>query len=583
MPETSIKRCAIYTRKSSEEGLQQDYNSLHAQRDACEAFIKSQTGEGWRLIKTAFDDGGFSGGTMERPALQQLLAGIRQRLIDVVVVYKVDRLTRSLADFARIIELFDSHRVSFVAVTQQFNTTTSMGRLTLNVLLSFAQFEREVIGERIRDKVAASKRKGIWICGSIPIGYEVRDRRLHVNAGEAQIVKYIFERYLELGRVLEVVRDLTERGFVSAVRVSKSGNRRGGNPFVPGAVYQVLSNPIYVGEIRHKKDSYPGQHDPIISRELWDQVQSQLRSKPRRLRENRQTEGPQSPLTGKLFEENGDPLYVQGAAKGQRRYRYYVSKSLVMGGCETAEHGWRLSAPEIERTVAAAAAAMLGDQEATISAAEESHLEQVGLSSILKSAQSFIARLQSPNDSASALSELVERVELSESAIRLSLGVPFTGAEAKEGTPTQLKLVKTITTQIKRRGIEMRMVLEGESASPRFDRSLVRAVARARRWCDQILSGQLPSVGAIARNEHIAARYVRDLMPLAFLSPKIVEAIVEGRQPPELTIIGLARRIEIPLLWRAQQQVLGLADSSAPQPPENAEESSGGTTEIAAR
>src|ERR1700683_99024 len=397
MPDTSIKRCAIYTRKSSEEGLEQNYNSLHAQRDSCEAFIKSQTGEGWRLVKTAFDDGGFSGGTMERPGLQQLLAGIRQGLIDVVVVYKVDRLTRSLADFARIIELFDSHRVSFVAVTQQFNTTTSMGRLTLNVLLSFAQFEREVIGERIRDKVAASKRKGIWIGGSIPIGYEARDHRLLVNTEEAQIVKYIFERYLELGRVRELGRDLPERGFVSAIRVSKSGNRRGGNPFVAGAVYQVLSNPVYVGEIKHKKDSYPGQHDPIISRELWDRVQAQLRSTPRRMREYRPTEGPQSPLTGKLFEENGDPLYVQGAAKGQRRYRYYVSKSLVTGDA-SAEQGWRISAPEIEQTVAAAAGVMLDDQEATISAAEESNLEHGALSSVLKSAQSFIERLQSVNE-----------------------------------------------------------------------------------------------------------------------------------------------------------------------------------------
>ncbi len=199
---------------------------------------------------------------MERPALQQLLAAIRQGLVDVVVVYKVDRLTRSLADFARMIELFDAHRVSFVAVTQQFNTTTSMGRLTLNVLLSFAQFEREVIGEQIRDKVAASKRKGIWTGGSIPLGYEVRDRRLMINTEEAQTVRYIFERYLELGTVRKMVRDLAERGFVSAIRVSKSGNRRGGNPLVAGAVYQVLSNPVYVGEVRHKKDSYPEQHDP---------------------------------------------------------------------------------------------------------------------------------------------------------------------------------------------------------------------------------------------------------------------------------------------------------------------------------
>src|SRR5271168_1958448 len=227
MASAPISRCAIYTRKSSEEGLDQDYNSLHAQREACEAFIRSQAGEGWKLIKTSYDDGGFSGGTIERPALQQMLASIREGSIDVVVVYKVDRLTRSLADFARMVELFDAHGVSFVAVTQQFNTTTSMGRLTLNVLLSFAQFEREVIGERIRDKVAASKRKGIWMGGSVPIGYEVCERKLLVNETEAKTVRNIFERYLKLGGVRLLKKDLDNRGVVSASRVSRKGNTRG--------------------------------------------------------------------------------------------------------------------------------------------------------------------------------------------------------------------------------------------------------------------------------------------------------------------------------------------------------------------
>jgi site-specific DNA recombinase len=582
MPEVAIKRCAIYTRKSSEEGLDQDYNSLHAQRDACEAFIKSQSGEGWRLIKTAYDDGGFSGGTMARPALQQLLAGNRQRLIDVVVVYKVDRLTRSLADFARMIELFDAQGISFVAVTQQFNTTTSMGRLTLNVLLSFAQFEREVIGERIRDKVAASKRRGIWICGSLPIGYDVRDRKLLINEEEAKTVRYIFDRYLEFGTVRKVVKDLAERGFVSAVRISRSGNRRGGNRIVSGAVYQVLSNPVYVGEIRHKKDSYPGQHEAIISRELWDRVQAQLRSNPRRTGGNCQTLGPKSPLAGKLFEENGNPLYVQAAAKGKRRYRYYVSKSLVRNGSEASEQGWRISAPEIEQTITAAAVAMLGDQEALIATVEESHHDRVPLAELLKFVRESIERLQSASEAGSTLREMVQRIELNETAIRLSLKIDFPVAEVVGESQPCINLVKTIPMKIKRRGIEMRMVLAGESASLRFDRSLVRAVARARRWRRQIETGQLPSIGAVARNEHIAPRYVRDLMPLAFLSPRIIEAILEGRQPPELTIIDLARRIDLPVLWRAQEQVLGLANLELQPPAENPQKSSGGTTEIAA-
>src|ERR1700731_1393838 len=232
-----IRRCAVYTRKSSEEGLEQEFNSLHAQREACEAFIRSQAGEGWRLIRTHYDDGGLSGATMERPALQRLMADIAKGLIDAVVVYKVDHLTRSLADFAKMVEVFDARGVSFVAVTQQFNTTTSMGRLTLNVLLSFAQFEREVTGERIRDKIAASKRKGMWMGGVPPLGYDVRERRLVINPEEAETVRYIYQRYLELGSVRELSRELAERGIVSKVRVSQKPIRSGGSPYSRGAMY----------------------------------------------------------------------------------------------------------------------------------------------------------------------------------------------------------------------------------------------------------------------------------------------------------------------------------------------------------
>ncbi len=273
MANPKSRRCAIYTRKSSEEGLEQDFNSLDAQRDACEAFIRSQQGERWRLIRTGYDDGGFSGATMERPALKQLLADIGQGLIDVVVVYKVDRLTRSLADFAKMIEVFDKHKVSFVAVTQQFNTTTSMGRLTLNVLLSFAQFEREVTGERIRDKIAASKRKGTWMGGVPPLGYEVRDHRLIANETEAETVRQIFRRYLELGSVRLLKDDLARRGIRSKLRVSANGNRSGGAVFSRGALYNLLSNPIYIGEIRHKGQRHLGRHQAIVERDLWERVQ----------------------------------------------------------------------------------------------------------------------------------------------------------------------------------------------------------------------------------------------------------------------------------------------------------------------
>jgi DNA invertase Pin-like site-specific DNA recombinase len=406
---TSIRRCAIYTRKSSEEGLEQDYNSLHAQREACEAFIRSQAGEGWRLVKTAYDDGGFSGGTMERPALQQLMADIREGSVDIVVVYKVDRLTRSLADFVRMVELFDAQSVSFVAVTQQFNTTTSMGRLTLNVLLSFAQFEREVIGERIRDKVAASKRKGIWMGGTLPIGYDLRERKLVINDNEAKTVRHIFERYLELGSVRLLKRELDRRGIVSAAKASRKGNIRGGKSFSRGALYSLLSSPTYVGEIRHKKERHPGQHEPIVSRDLWERVQQQLRSRATRQSEaRREMQAARSPLAGKLFDESGEPLYLQGAAKGQRRYRYYVSRRLVRGESERAEKGWRVSALEIEKTVSAAAEAMLADRATIALVLERSAIADDQLESILESARRWIERLWS-GDAALALAELTKR------------------------------------------------------------------------------------------------------------------------------------------------------------------------------
>src|SRR5438874_8987161 len=270
--DTNRQRCAIYTRKSSEEGLEQEFNSLAAQCEACEAFIRSQRNEGWVLAKTRYDDGGFSGGNLERPALQDLIADVQAGRIDIVVVYRVDRLTRSLADFARLVELFDAEGVSFVSVTQQFNTTSSMGRLTLNVLLSFAQFEREVTGERIRDKIAASKKKGMWMGGLPSLSYDVKDRKLIVNKTEAATVRHIFGRYIELKSVRELKEDLDAAGIVSKVRTASDGSRYGGQPLARGAIYLMLQNRIYRGEIVHKDKSYPGEHEAIIDETLWNDV-----------------------------------------------------------------------------------------------------------------------------------------------------------------------------------------------------------------------------------------------------------------------------------------------------------------------
>jgi DNA invertase Pin-like site-specific DNA recombinase len=271
-------RCALYTRKSSEEGLEQDFNSLDAQREACEAFVTSQKREGWILLPEMYDDGGFSGGTLERPAFQRLLADVSAGKVDVVVVYKVDRLTRSLSDFAKIVEVFDKNGVSFVSVTQQFNTTSSMGRLTLNILLSFAQFEREVTGERIRDKIAASKKKGLWMGGMPSLGYDVNDRKLVINEEEAKTVRHIFRRYLELKSVRLLKADLDAHGIVSKAREASDGSAYGSKPLARGALYLMLQNRVYRGETVHKDNSYPGEHDAIVDEHLWNEVQVILRT-----------------------------------------------------------------------------------------------------------------------------------------------------------------------------------------------------------------------------------------------------------------------------------------------------------------
>jgi len=552
------RRCAVYTRKSSEEGLEQNFNSLHAQREACEAFIKSQASEGWMLIKTAYDDGGLSGGTMERPALQCLLTDIGEGLVDVVVVYKVDRLTRSLADFAKMVELFDAHGVSFVAVTQQFNNTTSMGRLTLNVLLSFAQFEREVTGERIRDKIAASKRKGMWMGGVPPLGYDVSDGRLLINPAEAETVRHIYERYLELGCVRQLSKELEQRRIVSKVRVSRNGIKSGGCRFSRGALYELLANPIYIGEIRHKQERHPGQHEPILPKELWERVQQRLSENAARGRgsANRSIA---SPLAGKIFDADGEPLYVQGATKGRRRYRYYVPKCLVSGSASDNGKGWRLSAPELERAVWVAARHILSDRTGLLEALEKSGLESPDVSATLESASHLVWRLQDEADARASLVEIVSRVELRDDGIAVTLGIEVRCSRAGIRTSSTLSLTRFVPLTMKRRGVETRIILAAGDDLPRkVDPALLKAVARSRAWFEELASGQVRSLADIARREKITRRYVERLSHLAFAAPTIVEAICQGRQPAELSTETLLNRVELPLEWPAQSKLIGI-------------------------
>ena len=551
------RRCAVYTRKSSEEGLEQNFNSLHAQREACEAFIKSQASEGWKLVKTAYDDGGLSGGTMERPGLRRLLADIGEGLVDVVVVYKVDRLTRSLADFAKMVELFDAHGISFVAVTQQFNTTTSMGRLTLNVLLSFAQFEREVTGERIRDKIAASKRKGMWMGGVPSLGYDVRDRRLVVNPAEAKTVRYIYERYLELGCVRQLSKELERRGIKSKVRVSRNGIKSGGCRFSRGALYELLANSIYIGEIQHKQERHPGLHEAILSKKLWERVQQRLNQNAARGRgsSNRSIA---SPLAGKLFDADGQPLYVQGATKGRRRYRYYVSKCLVSGSASNNGRGWRLSARELERTVAIAARHILSDRAGLLGALEKTAIDSPDLRATLESASNFSRRLQN-DDAAAALVEIVSKVEMRDDGITVTLRIEIQCSRAGLRTTSSLDLSRFVPLRMKRRGVETRIIIAAGDDLPRkVDPALLKAVARSRVWFEELASGSVRSLAEIARRESIAVRYVERLSRLAFVAPTIVEAICQGRQPTELSTETLLNRIDLPLEWPVQLKAIGI-------------------------
>jgi site-specific DNA recombinase len=547
VPKAKVRRCAVYTRKSSEEGLEQDFNSLHAQREACEAYIRSQQGEGWKLIETAYDDGGLSGGTMERPALRQLLEDIAEGRVDTVVVYKVDRLTRSLMDFAKIVELFDRHGVSFVAVTQHFNTTTSMGRLTLNILLSFAQFEREVTGERIRDKIAASKKKGMWMGGVTPLGYEGKNHKLMVKPDEAKTVRLIYQRYLELGSVRRLKLDLDRQSIHSKIRTYENGRKTGGQAFERGALYALLSNPIYIGEIRHKDLRHPGVHEPIVERDLWDKVQQHLRDQTSS-RHTHPAKVASSPLIGKLFDDAGGKLSPSHALKDGRRYRYYVSRGLLIGTAE--KRGWRLPASQIEKLIANQAASLLADHAALGFALEKAGLPSDKLSAAFAATHSFRRRLQSETERDEALVILIARAELRPETLRLTIALDPIAAVKEE-------LTWDIALKIKRRGVEMRLVVESDRpVAARADPTLLKEIIRAHRCFDALLSGKA-SIAELAKSEGVDDRYISCVLPLAFLAPEIVESIVRGNQPADLNATKLVRRVDLALDWDSQKRQLG--------------------------
>jgi DNA invertase Pin-like site-specific DNA recombinase len=532
------QRCAIYTRVSTENGLDQEFNSLHAQREAAQAYIKSQAHEGWKLIRDHYDDGGFSGGSLDRPNLQKLLADIRERRIDIVVVYKVDRLTRSLTDFAKLVELFDTHGVAFVSVTQSFNTTTSMGRLTLNVLLSFAQFEREVTGERIRDKIAASKKRGLWVGGVVPLGYEVKDRKLIVNEEESRVVRLIFTRYLDLGSLPTLQRELRERRIVTRRRTLSSGRTIGGRALTNGPLAYILRNRMYLGEINHGDRSYRGEHQPIIDEKLFNAVQAKLTEN--RLGRRLRRQSSNALLLGKLFDDRGNPMTPSYAIKKGVRYRYYVSSVLAQGRKEEAGSVSRVAADAIERIILDAIRALHPTKPIETPSGSRS-------AEMLNPKQDgFVA------ESIEKIAAVVDRATLSGQSIEIQLAESFDTALKRIAIPW-----KSQTFRRKREVIQP----SGEQASgarpirAEARRKLLSAIATGRRWLDEIVSGKAAGIETIAARECIGERSVRMGLSLAFLAPDIVQAAVDGALPRGL---GVSRLTDMPAGWGDQRRAIGI-------------------------
>jgi DNA invertase Pin-like site-specific DNA recombinase len=509
---SNIKRCAIYTRKSTEEGLDQAFNSLHAQREACEAYIKSQAHEGWKLVKTAYDDGGLSGGNMERPALRRLLADVAAGQVHTIIVYKVDRLTRSLADFAKIVDVLDGHGASFVSVTQQFNTTTSMGRLTLNVLLSFAQFEREVAGERIRDKVAASRRKGMWMGGSLPLGYDVKDRELMINDGEAKTVREIFDTYVRLGSVADLRVYLNQRGVVSKSWVSGTGRTWGGTKFSRGALYWLLRNPVYVGRVSHKGQVYEGRQAPIVELAVWENVQQLLTSRGAP-RQRRQVIPGGRLLTGRLFDDQGNAMSPSYTTRPSgKRYAYYVSQALLQNEKEKAGSVSRVRAEEIERLV----------------------LEALETGGTAKKTREVTR-------------ESIERVVVFGDRVEIVRPTDAMEEESEDGSVNRTIVIPAWLAHRNRA-----KVLDDGTPAP--DQAVVRAIARAHEWRGWLEEGQVCSNRDIAARAMVNPGYVQAVLPLAFLEPRLTRELLDGRRRINGGLMELLRR-GIPIEWQQQRAI----------------------------
>lgn len=552
-------RCAIYTRTSSDEGLLQDYNSLASQRDACAAYILSQKHEGWVRTKRSYDDGGFSGGNLDRPGLRMLLADLAAGEVNIVVIYKIDRLTRSLRDFARLSELFDRHQASFVAVTQQFNTASSMGRLTLNVLLTFAQFEREVAGDRIRDKIASSTRRGIWMGGNPALGYDIAAKKLVINPREAEIVRHIFRRFVELRSMARLRKDLEQSGIVSKRRTSRTGQDAGGMSFSWHPLHKILTNPLYRGMIRHKDQVYLGQHPAIVDEALFDEVQ-ELVTRVGATEQARRAVAYPSLLKGIIFDMAGDRLYTRFTRRKSRKYHYYISRSLASKKVvRNNSTQIRVSAPLIEGYVIKVLAGHLRDRNwlmANVPTVRRLHVTSREAEDISRELE---GQLLNPSG---LLRKLVSRIEIDRITIRFHLNRSWLferiGIRLAKGAPpfATSPITLTINDHRLRCGMPMKIVLENTDAPPEPDRRLVHEVLRAIRWFDEISSGRFATIQDLARSEGCCPTLITHRIRLAFLAPDIVETILQGRQPQSLTVARLKRACPLPLSWEQQRELL---------------------------
>jgi site-specific DNA recombinase len=550
MSKHPLRRCAVYTRKSSEEGLEQEFNSLDAQREAGIAFVKSQSGEGWRLVETQYDDGGISGGTLERPALQRLLQDIDAGRVQVVVVYKVDRLTRSLADFAKLVEVFEKKGVSFVSVTQQFNTTTSMGRLMLNVLLSFAQFEREVTGERIRDKIAASKKKGMWMGGTPPIGYEVNGRRLEVVQDQAATVQHIFRRYTELGCITLLARDLAREGVRTRRYSSTAGRSFGGCAFSRGHVHRILTNRMYLGQIEHRGAVYPGEHAAIIDEELWEKVQTRIAAN-RNGHKRSKAVDPSSPLPGKVFDDAGNLMTAVRVRKGSREHRYYVSRAILdqrrdQGGSVT-----RVPAVLLETAVL-----------------------RIVQNSASKSFISPPARLvRGDGGEGQRRTDLfsdIRRVVVSAHHLHIEMinldaesGLDGDSTSVNGSSNPQESVLLKVPFELERRGGSARVIGPSDVTVTQgtVNAALVKVIVQGTEWARWLLTGEVASVREVARKAGVSTSYVSRLIRYAFLAPNISEAILDGK--PGVSLVEFGQSGTLPLGWAEQGQLVGVSLSTA--------------------